>query len=119
MGLTKLKKIAKLGKGRHLDKDGLYLEMSETGNGCWLLRYQRDGKEHWHGLGPLRDFELDEARERARRARQKLRDGQDPIDAKREQKTKEKLEAAKAITFEKAAQQLLRRLPVEVERQAS
>ena len=65
MALT-LKKIEKLAEGRHFDRDGVYLEMSKTGNGSWLLRYQRDGKERWLGLGPLRDFELDEARERAR-----------------------------------------------------
>jgi hypothetical protein len=37
-------------------------------------------------------------------AQQKLHDGEDPIAAKREQKTKEKLEEARAITFAKASQ---------------
>ena len=36
------------------------------------------------GLGPVDDFTLDEARERARRARQLLKDGIDPIDARKE-----------------------------------
>ena len=91
MALT-LKKIEKLAAGRHFDRDGVYLDLSETGNGSWLLRYQRDGRERWLGLGPLRDFTLPEARDRARKARQQLRDGLDPIDAKREQRTREKLE---------------------------
>jgi hypothetical protein len=105
MGLTQ-KKIAKLAKGkRHFHRDGLYVELSATSdNGSWLLRYQRDGVEHWHGLGALRDFKLPEAVERARKARQLLKDGIDPIEATREQKAKEKLEAAKQITFEVAAQ---------------
>src|SRR2546423_1634667 len=102
MALT-LKKLTKLAQGRHFDRDGVYLDLSETGNGSWLLRYQRDGRERWLGLGPLRDFTLTEARERARNARQLLRDGVDPIDAKREQRTRQKLEAAHSITFEIAA----------------
>jgi integrase len=102
MALT-LKKIAKLAEGRYFDRDGVYLDLAETGNGSWLLRYQRDGRERWLGLGPLRDFTLNEARERARKARQLLRDGLDPIDAKREQRTRLKLEAARSITFEVAA----------------
>jgi integrase len=104
MTLT-LKKIAKLGAGRHFDRDGLYLDLSETGNGSWLLRYQRDGNERWLGLGPLRDFDLEEARDRARKARQQLRDGADPIAAKREQRALARLEAARAVTFESASRQ--------------
>ena len=103
MALT-LKKIARLGEGRHFDRDGVYLDLSETGNGSWLLRIpaRRPGAlarsrtaagfRHWT-----------EARERARKARQLLRDGLDPIDAKREQRTRQKLEAARSITFEIAA----------------
>jgi integrase len=102
MGLTK-KKIAKLAKGRYHDRDGVYLELSATGRGSWLLRFQRDGRERWLGLGPLRNFTLDEARKRAREARQKLSDGVDPIESRREQKAKERLEAAKQITFAFAA----------------
>ncbi|MFL6790730.1 MAG: tyrosine-type recombinase/integrase [Bradyrhizobium sp.] len=102
MALT-LKKIARLGAGRHHDRDGLYLERAKTDNGSWLLRYQRDGVEKWLGLGPLRDFDLEEARERARKARQQLRDGIDPIGVKREQRAAQRLEAARAIDFERAA----------------
>jgi hypothetical protein len=100
-----LKKISKLEAGRHFDRDGLYLDMAETGNGSWLLRYQREGRERWLGLGPLRDFDLEEARERARKARQLLRDGVDPIVAKHEQAAVRRLEAARAVTFESAAKQ--------------
>jgi hypothetical protein len=39
MPLT-LKKIAKLTAGRHFDKDGVYLDLADTGNGSWLLGYQ-------------------------------------------------------------------------------
>jgi hypothetical protein len=51
------------------------------------------------GLGSAREFDLSEAREKARVARQKLQDGIDPIDARKA----ERVAKAKTITFEKAA----------------
>jgi integrase len=67
------------------------------------LRYERDGRERWHGLGPLSLFSLKEARERAQEARRKLYDGIDPIDAKKAAKTARALEAAKSKTFKQCA----------------
>jgi len=55
------------------------------------------------GLGPLHTVSLQEARERARKARQQLLDGLDPLEARRVERTKAALEAAKAVTFEEAA----------------
>jgi integrase len=72
--------------GRHPDGDGLYLQITPTGVKSWVLRYERAGRERMLGLGTLHDFSLTEARERARRARQLLADGVDPIDAKRAQR---------------------------------
>ena len=56
------------------------------------------------GLGPLHTIDLQEARERARKARQLLLDGTDPLDARKAQRVAQALEAARTITFEKAAQ---------------
>jgi integrase len=103
MPLT-IKSIPQLPVGRHHDKDGLHLKITPTA-GSWLLRYQRDGKEHWLGLGPLRDFNLEEARDRARKARQGLRDNIDPIQAKAEARIQRRLEDAKNVSFEDAARQ--------------
>ena len=72
--------------GRYPDGDGLYLQVTQSGVKSWVLRYERNGRERMLGLGPLRDFSLKGARERARRARQLLADGVDPIDAKRAQR---------------------------------
>jgi integrase len=72
--------------GRHPDGDGLYLQITKPGVKSWVLRFERNGRERMLGLGPLRHFSLKEARERARRARQQLHDGIDPIDAKRAQR---------------------------------
>ena len=81
MPLT-VKRVAKLrDAGRYLDGNGLYLQVLSPSNRSWLLRYERGGRERWMGLGPLHAFDLDEARERARQARQQLADGIDPLDA--------------------------------------
>src|SRR5271154_595738 len=65
----------------------------------------RAGRERWMGLGPLHTFSLDEARARARLARQQLADGIDPLDARKGERAKQALEAAKVVTFKDAAQQ--------------
>jgi len=61
------------------------------------------------GLGPVDDFTLDEARERARRARQLLKDGFDPIDVRNQERAKRAADAAvKAATnvaFQECAEQ--------------
>src|SRR5258708_7821579 len=84
--------------GRHGDGQGLYLQIGPTGAKSWLLRYERGGRERWMGLGALHTFSLDEARARARKARQQLADGIDPLDARKAEHAKQTAEAAAAIT---------------------
>src|SRR3954452_8981954 len=82
MALT-ARQVAKLTEpGRYGDGGGLYLQVTPTGARSWLLRYERGGRERAMGLGPVKDFTLDDARERARKARRLLRDGIDPLDAR-------------------------------------
>jgi len=61
------------------------------------------------GLGPVDDFTLDEARERARKARQLLKDGFDPIDVRKEERAKRAADVAVAaaanVTFKECAEQ--------------
>jgi integrase len=126
MALT-AKRVARLRQtpGRYLDGGdlgrGLYLQVprskarggqaTDPGGASWLLRYElksptsKNGRrERWLGLGPLADFNLKEARDRARAARQLLADGIDPLDRKKADKAAKALAAAKAITFREAAQ---------------
>jgi integrase len=55
------------------------------------------------GLGPLHTYSLHEARELARKARQQIREGHDPLELREAAKQAEKLQAAKAKTFQECA----------------
>jgi integrase len=91
----------------------LYLQIGESGSASWLLRYQRGVKinskgeekpaEHWMGLGPKSRFSLKEAKARARKAQQLLSDDVDPLQAKRDRRALDALEASRHITFADAA----------------
>lgn len=65
------------------------------------------GRERIMGLGPCADFTLEEARERARLARQLLKDGIDPLDKAHEARAQAAAQAAKAITFTQATDSYL------------
>jgi integrase len=105
--VNRVKKLTK--PGRYFDERGLYLQVLSSTNRSWLLRYERDGKERWMGLGPTHAYELDEAREEARKARKLLHQGIDPIDqrtsARAERETLNAVNQAKEVTFEQVAQQ--------------
>jgi integrase len=96
--------VARLKKpGRHCDGAGLWLQVSISGSKAWLFQFKRDGRARQMGLGGLHTVSLQEARIRARQARQSLLDGIDPIDAKHAQRGAVRLEKAKALTFGKCA----------------
>jgi integrase len=107
MALT-AKRVAKLLKqrpGRHRDDHGLYLQVTGPRNASWLFRFERHGREHWMGLGPVHTVGLADARERAKAARLQLQDGINPLQAKRDAKAADKLAAARKLTFAEAARQ--------------
>src|SRR5437899_1502632 len=91
--------------GRYGDGHGLYLVVVSPSNRSWQLRYEHHGRERWMGLGPTHTFSLDEARQRARLAKQQLHSGIDPIDARKAQRAQRALEDAKRITFQSASEQ--------------
>jgi hypothetical protein len=67
--------------GRYLDAavKGLHLIVVGPNSASGQLRYERDGRERWLGLGGVRDINLAQARERAREARLVILDGKDPV----------------------------------------
>lgn len=95
-------RVAKTTKaGRYADGGGLYLHVSETGAKSWIWRGVVRGRRRELGLGPVRDYSLLEAREKAREYRKAAREGRDPKaerDAARRQQ----------LTFQEAAERYWR-----------
>lgn len=101
MGTLVAKHLKNLEAGRHNDGDGLYL-LVRGDSRTWVFRY-RDrvtGKLRDKGLGSLSAVSLAAARAETAKLRADLRNGTDPIAAKREAALAAKLEAGKARTFE-------------------
>ncbi len=73
------------------------------GHRTWVLRYMAAGKRRDMGLGGFPDVTVGGARDAARRAREKIDIGQDPIEARRAAKLAMIADASKAVTFEEAA----------------
>lgn len=99
--LTAIAVKAKKASGRYADGGGLYLYVRPDGSKTWVFRW-RDritGKLRDKGLGPAWDVSLEEARKQATTCRQQVRDGIDPIDAARQERTAAKLERARRLTF--------------------
>lgn len=72
--------------GRYADGGGLYLQITPSGNKSWIFRYERFGREHNMGLGPLHTISLAEARQSAQQARKYLLQNIDPLARKRQRR---------------------------------
>ena len=95
--------------GRYPDGGGLYLQVSPSGTKAWIFRYSMAGlvtstgkrAERQMGLGPYGDrspgVTLAEARKKAAKATEQLREGHDPMEAR------ETAQAATAAARVKAA----------------
>src|SRR5215469_13401348 len=90
-------------KGMYHDGGGLYLQVSAGGAKSWIYRFMLDGRPHEMGLGPLNVISLAEARKRAAECRRMRLDAIDPIETRRAQRGRSKLEASRAMTFDKCA----------------
>src|ERR1700688_4127643 len=87
MGLTvrRVERLLRAGvPGKYTDGDvkGLMLCVESKSSAHWLLRYQRDHKVRHLGLGGARDVPLASARSKARRERERIADGIDPLSVK-------------------------------------
>jgi integrase len=87
-------------RGFYCDGGGLYLQVSRTGTKSWVFRYRLNDRMRHAGLGSLKTFSLAEARERARKMRQLVADGIDPID----QRNRTRGTVATAMVFRKCAE---------------
>ncbi len=94
---------AKTKAGLYADGLGLYLQVAPGGSKSWLFRFMRDGRARKMGLGSVHTVPLKEARERATECRKLLLDDIDPIEARKAQRTANRLAEAKAMTFKECA----------------
>ena len=102
--LTALKVEKAKEPGMYADGGGLYLRVTPEGARNWVLRYMLDRRPRWMGLGPLALYGLQEARAKALDARRKRHEGIDPIEARRSERARQRLDAAKAVTFKQCAE---------------
>jgi integrase len=91
-------------RGYLSDGGGLYLQISASGAKSWVFRYRDAGRLHELGLGALHTFTIGEARKRATEQRKLRADCIDPIEHRRAQRSKAKLDAARAMTFRQCAE---------------
>ena len=85
------------------DGQGLYLEVMPTGARYWRLKYRIAGKEKRLAFGVYPEVRPAEARDKARVAREMIRAGVDPGEAKKA--TKREAAIASANTFELVARE--------------
>jgi integrase len=102
--LTALKVDRTKEPGMYADGGGLYLRVTSAGAKNWVLRYMLDRRPRWMGLGPLALYGLQEARTKALDARRMRHEGIDPIEARRAERARQRLDAAKAVTFKQCAE---------------
>jgi integrase len=94
--------------GLHADGGGLYLQVTVNARDgepakSWIYRYMLRGKAREMGLGSFNAINLQQAREKALDCRRLRAEGIDPIEARQATRQQSALQAAKAITFKRAA----------------
>jgi integrase len=93
--------------GRFGDGNGLYLQVGPNGGKAWLFRYKIGGRARAMGLGSVSLVSLAQARDKALEARRTLLDGTDPIATRLAARNAARLQAARDVTFEQCAEQML------------
>jgi len=82
---------------------GLYLQVLQSGARTWILRSTIGGKRRDMGLGGYPGVTLAQAWQKARKARDKIEDGVDPIEERRANRRALKAAQASARTFKQCA----------------
>ena len=101
--LSALKVTRATSPGLYGDGGGLYLRVTKERNKSWVFRFMLGGKARWMGIGPLHIVSLADARSRAAECRTLHHNSIDPIDARRAERQRTSLDAARTITFAQCA----------------
>ena len=90
---------------------GLALQVTQTNDNpparSWVLRAMIAGRRRALGLGPYPAVTLAGAREKAEILHRDIRENRDPLMLKRQERAKAEATAARAMTFQKAAEQYI------------
>lgn len=71
-------------RARYADSGGLYLEVAATGSKLWRWKYRHGGKERRIALGAYPEVSLAMVRRHRDKARDTLKQGTDPVQAKKD-----------------------------------
>lgn len=93
------------------DERGLYIEVRPSGARLWRFKYRFAGKDKRIALGPYPEVGLAEARRKRDEARQKLRDGIDPLAERQQEKLLAQFSAAN--TFGDVAKEYIDKMVAE------
>ena len=105
LSAVQVKRLTKQGLHAVGGVAGLQLQVKQTGARSWILRTQVGARRRDIGLGGYPDVPLATARERAREAREQIRQGIDPVEARQATRAALIAEQAKKLTFSEAAAQ--------------
>jgi integrase len=86
---------------------GLYLAVSDSGARSWILRATVGTKRREIGLGPFPAVPLAAAHEEARRLRDLIRQGVDPVEEKQAKKSALIAKQESSVTFQRAAERYI------------
>lgn len=89
--------------GYYGDGGGLWLQISKLGGKSWVFRFTLHGKSREMGLGPVHTVLLADARAKALEHRKQIAEGLDPIEVRKAEQARAKLEAVKMKTFAECA----------------
>lgn len=106
--LTNSSVSAKKKPGRYADGNGLYLQVAKGGSKSWIFQFMLNGRSRQMGLGATHTFSLAEARTRARRCRQLLAEGIDPIEQQKIDRANNSVESGSIPTFKQCAEQFIK-----------
>jgi integrase len=86
---------------------GLYLQVLPSGAASWLLRVKVGERRREIGLGAYPEIMLAQARDRAREARNEIRDGVDPVEKRKAAKSSLIAAQRRGLTFAEAMERYL------------
>ena len=113
LSALEIKRLKHPGKGRNYTVAvggvaGLMLQITPSGAKSWLLRTKVGMKRREFGLGGYPEVALATARDRARDLKEKIRDGIDPIQERKEKKAALISAQRRGLTFSEAVDKYLR-----------